>query len=119
MAEVTVTDFPAQVTLDFYKGDTVTRDVVIRVDGDLVDVSADAFAMRIIDHRGTVLHNLAIGTGIAHVSTGRVRFTITAAQTSAFTTKKIKSDFEWTRASDGMVKTLFRSSGDVISDITP
>lgn len=119
MAEVTVTDFPAQVTLDFYKGDTVTRDVLIRVDGALVDVSADAFAMRIIDHRGAVLHNLAIGSGIVHVSTGRLRFTVTAAQTAAFTTKKIKTDFEWTRASDGMVKTLFKTIGDVISDITP
>ena len=107
------------MTLDFYKGDTVTRDVLIRVDGALVDVSADAFAMRIIDHRGAVLHNLAIGSGIVHVSTGRLRFTVTAAQTAAFTTKKIKTDFEWTRASDSMVKTLFKTIGDVISDITP
>lgn len=119
MSAISISDFPAQITLDIYKGDTVTRDVVIRVDGTLVDVSADAFSMRIIDHRGTVLHTLAIGSGIAHVSTGRVRFTVTATQSAAFTTKKIKTDFEWTRASDSMVKTLFRTSGDVISDITP
>jgi len=119
MSEISVTDFPAQITLDIYKGDTVTRDVVIREDGALVDVSADAFAMRIIDNRGSVLHNLAIGSGIAHVSAGRVRFTITAAETAALTAPKISTDFEWTRDSDGQVKTLFRTSGKVITDITP
>lgn len=119
MSAISISDFPAQITLDIYKGDTVTRDVTIREGGDLVDVSADAFSMRIIDNRGTVLHTLAIGSGIAHVSTGVVRFTISAAQTGAFTAPKIATDFEWTRASDGRVKTLFRSSGKVITDITP
>ena len=119
MSAISISDFPAQITLDIYQGDTVTRDVTIREDGSLVDVSADAFSMRIIDGRGTVLHTLAIGTGIAHVSTGKVRFTITAAQTEAFTAAKVVTDFEWTRASDGRVKTLFRSSGKVITDVTP
>lgn len=119
MSAITVSDFPAQITLDIYQGDTVTRDVTIREDGSLVNVSADAFSMRIIDHRGTVLHTLAIGSGIAHVSTGVVRFTISAAQTEAFTAPKIITDFEWTRASDGRVKTLFRTSGKVVTDVTP
>ena len=118
MSEISVTDFPAQVTLDFYRGDTVTRDVIIREDGVLVDVSNDAFSMRLIDHRGTVLHTLSVGSGIAHVSTGKVRFTVTAAQTEAFTTPKITTDFEWTRA-DGRVKTLFRTTGKVVTDVTP
>ena len=119
MAEITISDFPAQITLDVYKGDTVSRDVTIREDGSLVDVSSDAFAMRITDHRGTVILNLTVGSGIAHVSTGKIRFTITAVQTAALTATKIKTDLEWTRASDSRVKTLFRSTGIVTSDITP
>lgn len=120
MAETTITDFPAEINLDFYRGDTFTRDVTIREDGSLVDVSQDAFAMRFIDNRGTVLLNLSVGSGISHVSTGKVRITVTAAQTAAFPADgKVRTDFEWTRDSDARVKTLFLSSGKAISDITP
>lgn len=120
MADITVTDMPAQVYMDFYIGDTFTRDVTIRKDGALVDVSSDAFAMRFVDNRGTALLNLSVGSGISHVSTGKIRITLTASQTAAFSQNaEIRSDLEWTRASDSHVKTLFRTRGKAVSDITP
>lgn len=120
MADITVTDLPAPISLDFYIGDTFTRDVTIREDGALIDVSDDAFAMRFVDNRGTALFNLSVGSGITHVSTGKIRIKLTAAQTATFSQNaEIRSDLEWTRDSDGNVKTLFRSCGKAISDITP
>lgn len=119
-AQIDVSDLPAQVDLSIYIGDTVQSDVIIREDGTEIDVSGDAFAMRFVDNRGTALANLSVGSGITHVSTGRIRYKLTAAQTAAFPVNtEIRSDLQWTRASDGMVKTLFKTCGKTVEDVTP
>ncbi len=119
MSEVTITDVPTVVPFSIYVGDTFTRDVSITEDSALVDISADTITMRFSGFSGTLV-DLSIGSGISHVSTGVFRFTLSAAQTATISANsEIRADAQWTRASDGRVKTLFVLVGTAIKDVTP
>lgn len=119
MADITVTDTPASVGFSIYIGDTFTRDVTVSEDDVLLDISADTFKMRFVSPAGT-LFDLSVGSGLTHVSTGRLRITLTAAQTATIPANaELRADLQWTRASDGTVKTLFVMTGRATTDITP
>lgn len=104
-----------------YIGDSFSRvKTLIKINGSLVDVSADTFKMRIEEAKtGTAFLTLTLGSGITNPSTGFVICTLTAAQTANFVSgKKYVYDLQWTRA-DGTVVTLFRGELNPTKDITP
>lgn len=120
MTEISVSNGPALIPLDIYKGDTITKTVTIREDGALADVSGDDFNMLFVDGRGNTLFSLGVSSGITYVSQGVIKINITAAQTAALEAgAKVKSDLRWVRDLDGRKKTLFKTIGKVIQSITP
>lgn len=120
MSEINVTNLPADIALDCYEGDTLTHVITIKEDDVLVDLTGDTFAMRLLDNRGTTLHDLSLGSGITVNGTGIVQWKLTAAQVAALPVNcKLPFDFQWTRTALSVVKTLEKGYIKVVADITP
>lgn len=114
-----VQDTPIIKNYTPYIGDTFGRSFKIKNNGDLVDLSADTFNMRIQDAvTGDEFLTLTSGSGIENPTTGRVVWTITDEQTADFiANRKYKYDIQWSR-SDGTVKTVQRGVMVPWQDVT-
>lgn len=99
-------DLPAQVNLTICAGDTMVKSRTIKEAGVAVDISDDAITVTISNNRGTALHTLTIGSGVAFGATGEYIYTLTAVQTAALPTNcELNLKVKWVKAS-GVVKHL-------------
>lgn len=103
-----------------YMGDDFARSFLIKVNGSLEDVSGDTFKMRIKNATtGVTFLDLETGSGIENPSTGRIVWTITAAQTAGADPRdRYKYDLQWTR-STGRVITIQKGLFTPEKDTTP
>jgi hypothetical protein len=115
-----ITNKPAAIPLEIYRGDTFEFVFTLREDGALMDISADTFKLRIQNAAtGEEILTLESGDGIENVLEGVGLGTITAVQTAAMATDiKMIYDLQWTR-SDSSVGTVARGPVYVQKDITP
>lgn len=105
-----------------YRGDSYASAVfTIKIAGVVQNISADDFKLRIRYRRTeSAVLTLEIGSGITSPGSGQIYWFLTPAQTAAFATnKELEYDLQWTRDSDGQVKTLLAGWIKVIKDITP
>jgi len=118
----TVTTGPAYLPVELYKGDSYASAVfTIKIGGVVQDISSDSFKLRIrVRRTETALLTLEIASGITSPGTGQIYWFLTPAQTNALATnKELEYDLQWTRDSDGQVKTLVAGVIRVTKDITP
>lgn len=118
---INVTSGPAEVNYRPYRGDTFARAFRVFVNGAASNVSADTFKLTVKNGVGNTVYQLTIGAGITlGPDTGRVTWKFTNIQMRTFPVGiTTYYDIEWTRASDGNVKTLQAGTMICRKDQTP
>ena len=118
---ISISDGPAQKNYRPYRGDTFGRSFKIKVGGVYADISADTLKLTVKNNIGEQLYQLTIGSGITlGPGTGQASWKFTHTQMQTFPVAiTTYYDIEWTRASDGNVKTVQAGTMVCTKDQTP